>query len=91
MGLSTTDFLSSFKMALNTSTQTQTRMPAKAFLTRARSAKLLMKAAMMVMIIREGNTTPSVATMPPTTPRRFWPTKVAVLTAMMPGVHWPMA
>ena len=34
---------------------------------------------------------PSVAAMPPRIPACFCPTKVAVFTAMMPGVHWPMA
>ena len=43
------------------------------------------------MITRDGNTTPSVATMPPGMPLNFWPMNVAVFTAMMPGVHWPMA
>ena len=54
-------------------------------------AKLLMKAARIVMITKDGNTTPSVATMPPIAPPYFCPMKVAVFTAMMPGVHWPMA
>ena len=42
-------------------------------------------------MMREGNTRPRVATTPPETPRYLCPTKVAVFTAMMPGVHWPMA
>ena len=89
--LSTTDFFSSFITALKISTQTQTWMPAKAFFTQARSAKLEISPARMEMITTEGNTTPSVATTPPAAPPYFWPIKVAVLTAMMPGVHWPMA
>ena len=28
---------------------------------------------------------------PPATPASFYPTNVAVFTAMTPGVHWPMA
>ena len=32
-----------------------------------------------------------VATMPPGIPFRLWPIKVAVFTAIIPGVHWPMA
>ena len=46
---------------------------------------------MIMMITSDGNTTPSVAKMPPQTPACFCPTNVAVLTAMTPGVHWPMA
>ena len=40
---------------------------------------------------RDGNTPPRVATMPPAMPLYFWPMNVAVLTAMIPGVHCPMA
>ena len=39
----------------------------------------------------EGNTTPRVATTPPILPSTLRPAKVAVFTAMTPGVHWPMA
>ena len=39
----------------------------------------------------DNKTTPSVAQMPPQMPLYLWPMKVAVLTAMTPGVHWPMA
>ena len=46
---------------------------------------------MTVMMIRDGNTTPRVARTPPKMPRYLCPMKVAVFTAMMPGVHWPMA
>ena len=91
VGLSTTDFFHSLTTALKMRTQTHTRTPAKAFCTAGRSAKLEMKAAMMHTITSEGATTPRVAKMPPMMPRRFCPTKVAVLTAMTPGVHWPMA
>ena len=73
------------------STQTQTWIPAKAFFTQLRSAKLEISPARMEMITTEGNTSPRVATMPPATPPYFWPMNVAVLTAMMPGVHWPTA
>ena len=66
-------------------------MPAKAFWTQARSAKLLMSPARMEIMTRDGNTTPRVATMPPAMPLYFWPMNVAVLTAMIPGVHCPMA
>ena len=73
------------------STHTHTRMPANAFCTAGRCAKFWIKAAMIMMITSDGNTTPSVAKMPPQTPACFCPTNVAVLTAMTPGVHWPMA
>ena len=43
------------------------------------------------MITRLGKITPRVARIPPGIPAIFWPTKVAVFTAIMPGVHWPMA
>ena len=86
-----TEPLNSLTTALKISTQTHTRMPAKACCTQARCEKLLMTPASAVMITSDGNTMPSVATMPPRMPACFWPTKVAVLTAMMPGVHWPMA
>ncbi len=38
-----------------------------------------------------GKITPRVAMTPPGVPFSLEPTKVAVLTAMTPGVHWPMA
>ena len=46
---------------------------------------------MTMMMTMEGNTTPRVANTPPAAPFCFCPTKVAVFTAMTPGVHWPMA
>ena len=72
-------------------TTTAALMPARACWTTGISAKLVRKAAMMVIITRLGNTTPRVAMVPPRLPRYFCPMKVAVLTAMTPGVHWPMA
>ena len=81
----------SFSVALKISTHTHTRIPVKAFCTHSRWEKLVISPARAVMMSRDGNTMPSVATMPPQTPLRFWPMNVAVLTAMMPGVHWPMA
>lgn len=89
--LSITDFFSSFTTALKISTQTQTCTPEKVSCTHVRWEKLVISPANREMMTREGNTTPSVAVMPPATPRSFWPIKVAVFTAMMPGVHWPMA
>ena len=77
--------------ALKIRTQTQTRIPAKAFCTIARCAKFWINAAMTVIMIRDGNTTPRVATIPPMEPASPCPTKVAVFTAIMPGVHWPIA
>ena len=91
VSLSTRAPFASFLMALKISTQTQTRIPAKASLTNWSWAKLDRKAAITVMITREGNTTPRVAMIPPVTPFRFMPMKVAVFTAMTPGVHWPTA
>ena len=90
-GQSLTEPFSSFTTALKISTHTHTRMPAKACCTQARWEKLLMTPASAVMMTRDGNTMPSVAAMPPRIPACFCPTKVAVFTAMMPGVHWPMA
>jgi len=55
------------------------------------SAKFCKKAAMAAMMIMDGKTTPSVARIPPNMPASVYPTKVAVFTAMMPGVHWPTA
>ena len=81
----------SFKTALKISTHTHTRIPAKACCTQGRCAYRVMTSARAEMITRGGNTTPKVATMPPATPASFCPTKVAVFTAMTPGVHWPMA
>ena len=68
VGLSTTAFFQSFTTALKIRTQTQTRIPAKAFWTIARCAKFWINAAMTVMMIRDGNTTPRVATIPPIGP-----------------------
>ena len=66
-------------------------MPARACRTAGISAKLDRNAAMAVIIIREGNTRPRVASTPPGIPLYLYPMKVAVLTAIMPGVHWPTA
>ena len=89
--LSFTADLKSFTTELKMNTHTQTRMPPKAFCTQAMLAKLLITAAMMEMMMMEGDTTPRVVRMPPRMPRYFLPMKVAVFTAMTPGVHWPMA
>ena len=85
------DFFASLLTALKSWTQTQTRIPAKAFWTQARSDTLLIRLASSTMMTRDGNTKPAVATTPPGSPARFRPTKVDRFTAMMPGVHWPMA
>ena len=77
--------------ALKIRTQTQTRMPAKASFTGWNWAKLARQAAITVMMMREGVMTPRVATIPPMVPFRLTPMKVAVLTAITPGVHCPMA
>ncbi len=46
---------------------------------------------MTVMIIIDGLTIPNVATIPPIIPFLLYPMKVAVLTAMIPGVDCPIA
>ena len=71
--------------------QTQARIPLKACVTAGTSWKWERQAAMVEMITSPGETTPSVARMPPRMPRCLAPTKVEVFTAMMPGVHCPMA
>ena len=87
--LITTDFFQSFTMELRMSTQTATRMPANAFCTAGMWAKLVSSAAITVMITSDGETMPSVAKIAPESFFSLKPTNVAVLTAMMPGVHWP--
>ena len=66
-------------------------MPANAFLTHASSAKLEIKAAIREIIIIDGRIMPKVAAIPPAIPARFRPIKVAVFTAIIPGVHCPTA
>ena len=84
-------FLPRARTELRISTQTQTRMPARAWATQTLLAKLSRKAAMQVMSAMEGLMKPREAAMAPGRPRSLWPMKVETLTAMMPGVHWPMA
>ena len=91
VALSVTADLMSLITALRMNTHTHTRMPPRASCTQPIFAKLLISAAMTEIITTEGETTPRVATTPPTTPRYFRPMKVAVFTAITPGVHWPMA
>ena len=86
-----TDFFASLRTELNIWTQTQARIPAKAFCTQARSATLVMMLARMVTMTRDGNTMPRAAAAPPRSPLFFCPTNTAELMAMMPGVHWLMA
>ena len=81
----------SFSTELKIKTTTATLIPLKACCTRGISAKFERRAAMAVMITSEGKTIPREATMPPIIPFCLVPTKVAVLMAMMPGVHCPMA
>ena len=47
--------------------------------------------AIDIIITNEGNTTPKVANIAPITPFSLYPTKVAVFTAIIPGVAWPTA
>ena len=86
-----TEPLNSFTTALKISMHTHTRIPAKACCTHSRWEKLLITPARAVIMSSDGNTIPSVAMIPPSTPACFCPTKVAVFTAIMPGVHCPMA
>ena len=48
-------------------------------------------AAMTEMMMKDGATMPKSATTAPQKPRSLCPMNVAVLTAMMPGMHWPSA
>ena len=66
-------------------------MPLKAYPTAGRLAKLVSMAAIMSIMIMLGHMTPKVAIAAPRDPFSLQPIKVAVFTAMMPGVHWPMA
>lgn len=79
--------LKSLTMEVKISTHTQARIPAKASLTISSSEKFEIKAAIMLIITTEGKTTPNVAKTPPMDFLSLYPTKVAVFTAMMPGVH----
>ena len=45
----------------------------------------------MSIMIMLGHMTPKVAIAAPRDPFSLQPMKVAVFTAMTPGVHWPMA
>ena len=65
---STMAALASLMTELIISTATPTRIPAKAFLTAGSSETLPSTAAMAMMMTREGNTSPSVAITPPSTP-----------------------
>ena len=51
------------------------------------SVRFFKNRAMMMIMIKEGATTPSVAQIPPQAPLTFRPIKVATFTAMAPGVH----
>ena len=87
VALSTTELFHNFITALNISTHTHTLTPAKAFFTTGKSEKLLINAAIIVIITIEGNTTPSVATIPPMVPLFFCPINVSCIQDITPGVH----
>lgn len=89
--LSVMDFLPNLMTVSKIKTHTQTRMPAKAWMINGFAAKLERNMAIAVIISMEGVMTPKVAARPPEKPFCLYPTKVATLTAIMPGVHWPMA
>ena len=84
---SLTELLKSLTTALNMRMQTQTRISANAFCTAGTSENAEMHPASAQIMTREGDTTPRVAIMPPITPSYLYPMKVAVFTAMTPGVH----
>ena len=65
---------------------THGRIPPRNAFTPAYFIKLRIRAAIMRMIINDGNTTPSVARIAPRKPPCDEPTKVAILTAIGPGV-----
>ena len=65
---------------------THGRMPPRNAFTPAYFNKFRISTAMMRMIINDGNTTPSVARSAPRKPPCDEPTKVAILTAIGPGV-----
>ena len=71
--------------------QTQARTPVSACCTQGFSAKDQKKAEMMVTMIMGGTSTPRVARRDPDRPWTRYPQKVAVFTAMTPGVHWATA
>ena len=89
--LSVMDFLPNLMTVSKIKTHTQIRMPAKAWITNGFAAKLERNMAIAVMISMEGVMTPKVAARPPENLFVYIHTKVATLTAIMPGVHWPMA
>ena len=70
---------------------TATRTPASACCTVGMSAKFCNSAAIKEIIIKLGETIPKVAKADPKKPPCFLPKKVAVLTAITPGVHCPIA
>ena len=84
---SANDFLASFIVASRISAHTQICIPFMACCTASISAKFRINAAMIDIITNDGNMTPSVAKIPPNTPANLYPIKVAVLTAITPGVH----
>ena len=91
VGQSSTAFLNSLITLDRISATTPARTPLKAWTTNSKCMKFCRKAAISMMITKEGNTSPRVAITPPAMPAWLRPTKVAVFTAMMPGVHWPTA
>ena len=88
---STTPPFTIFLILLIIRTQTQTRMPQNALCTAFSSLKLVINAAMIMIMISEGAVNPKVAVMPPLIPFSLYPINVEVLTAMTPGVHCPTA
>ena len=87
VGQSLTDPLNSLMTLASISAVTHARIPLKACATITLSMKLLKNAAIIRMSIAGMVTTPSVAAIPPAIPACCDHIKVAVFTAITPGVH----
>lgn len=91
VGTSMTPPLKSFITDETIRALTAILIAAKALATTGRSIKPSINMAIMVMMIIEGVMTPKAAAIEPAMPLILWPINVAVLTAIMPGVHCPRA
>ena len=91
VGQSVTEFLNSLITLERMRAVTHARIPLNAWAMSGVSMNPLRKAATARIIISGPDITPRVARTAPTAPAFEDPTKVAVLTAITPGVHWPTA
>lgn len=85
------DFFARLITALQIIAATTTRTPFKKCPTISYCKRFDIKNAIIEIIIKGKNIIPSVENMLPTTPFLLYPTKVATLTAIIPGVHCPIA